>query len=75
MHGWGGDWHMWGMWWIWLLVAAVIGVVVWLLARNAARRGPSDSGGESPAQALKRRYARGEIDEQEYQHKLRQLER
>jgi putative membrane protein len=75
MHGWGGDWHMWGMWWFWLLVVAVIGVVIWLLARNAGRRNPGDSGGESPEQTLKQRYARGEIDEQEYQHKLRQLER
>lgn len=76
MH-WNGGWgHMAGMWIGWLLVLVVIVVVVWLVAR-AARTGdrslsrPGES--RSPEQLLKERYARGEIDREEYQRRLADL--
>ncbi len=60
---------MWGMgsMWIWglILVGAVVLVVVML-----ARAGGSQAARESPEAILKRRYARGEIDREEYERRL-----
>ena len=66
MHGW-----MW-LWWV-LVLLVIVAVAIWLLraARSASDR-PRD---QSPEQILKQRFARGEIDEQEYEEKLKQLRR
>ena len=55
---------------VWLLfwAALVIGAV-YLLRRRPTQRDP----GESAAAALAERYARGEIDEDEYRKRLRVL--
>jgi putative membrane protein len=57
-----------------LLVALVIGIVVLLLARSTGRGGMTSGAGTAPhatgpsgaEQVLGERYARGEIDEDEY---------
>jgi putative membrane protein len=52
-----------------LITVIVIGVVVWAIRRNTAAR-------EDPAVAeLKARYARGEIDQAEFEVRLRSLTR
>ncbi len=68
---WGvGAWgHMagWGWWMLagWLLTVALIGAVVWALV--AAGRGwRSPRGDERAAEILAERFARGEIDADEY---------
>lgn len=76
MHWMDGWWHMAGMWIGWLLVLIVIVAVVWLVVRAASDRGRS--GGPpgdvaSPEQILKQRYARGEIDREEYERRLADL--
>ena len=55
------------LWWI-LIIVGIVALVKWLL-------GPSlGHGGSSQAlDILKERYARGEIDEQEYRKKLQDL--
>jgi putative membrane protein len=64
--GWnGGPWI--GLAWILVWAALVIGVV--FLFRRRAPRGPGRSG----EAALGERYARGEIDEDEYRKRLRVL--
>jgi putative membrane protein len=70
---WDPGWHMgWmGLWWIFLLV--IIVAVVWAFAR-AGLPGQA-GGGESPELILKRRYARGEIDREEYDRRLQDLRR
>lgn len=77
MSGWGGG----GMgvlsgglfmliFWIVLIVGAVVGVR-WLLSQG--RGGPAPGGGETPLDILRTRYARGEIDREEFEMKKRDL--
>lgn len=60
------------MWLFWLMVIAAI-VVVIMSAINT-----KSSGGlkveDSPIEILKRRYARGEIDEEEFTRRRKQIE-
>ena len=69
-----GGW--WGMGlamlaWVLLLVIAVT-LTVWLVNRNAPRHQP---GGDSAEEVLRRRYAAGEIDAEEYDRRLSVLRR
>lgn len=75
--GWGhmGSWG-WGMAIFgWLFMAAIVGLMVWLII--SLTRGPGGSrGGESKALALlDERYAQGEISRDEYLERKRDLER
>ena len=69
----GDDWggHPW--WPLWLLFwAAVIGTVVWLVVRRRDRRGdPFDRARE----ILAERYARDELNPEEYRKRLDELRR
>jgi putative membrane protein len=65
--GWsGGPWI--GMVWLLFWAALVLGAVFLI------RRPPTAHPGDSAAQALAERYARGEIDEDEYRKRLRVLQ-
>ena len=57
------------MWLIWILLIVAIVVMV-----KAWSGGSSGSRDESPMEILKKRYARGEIDEEEFEHRRRELE-
>lgn len=63
-------------WWMvlwWLAGIVVLIVLVTAIARaSGGRASPVD---DSPEQILKRRYARGEIDREEYQRRLEDLRR
>ncbi|MDA8122849.1 MAG: SHOCT domain-containing protein [Deltaproteobacteria bacterium] len=71
MYNWQGTWHMGGVWMVlwWIAGVAVVAAVIWLLASRPRNGPPMDN--DSPETILKRRYARGEIDRDEY---LRRLE-
>jgi putative membrane protein len=79
MNNWGGMGA--GGWLIILLVivvaAAVVVAIVFLvrgLGTGGTAAAPPQTGvGESPQEVLKRRYAAGEIDREEYEQKLRDL--
>ena len=64
-----GSWPMMGMGLFWiLLIALVIVVIVWAVrvGSGSSRAGPpSEPRGESPEEALKRRYAGGDISREE----------
>jgi putative membrane protein len=63
-------------WWMavwWILGLAVMVLLVWIVARAAA--GPVERADDSPEQILKRRYARGEIDREEYDRRLTDIRR
>lgn len=69
MHGWG-----WGFGILaalfWLAVLVLVCVLIWRLLADRRRDG---TGRESPMEILERRYARGEIDRQEFEEKKRDL--
>jgi putative membrane protein len=64
-----GGWMV--LWWAFGI--AVLVLLVWTMTRAAG--GFSPGGGETPEQILKRRYARGEIERDEYQRRLEDLRR
>lgn len=71
--GWtGGGWMGGGMWVFWILLI----VVVVVLIKALAGRGPGSptEQHESPLEILKTRYARGEINEEEFERRRRELE-
>jgi putative membrane protein len=71
--GWGYGWPMgWFMIWWCPLAFGIVGIAVWVAARTVAgsRMAPS---GESPETVLKRRYATGEIDKEEFERRLTDL--
>lgn len=87
-HGgpWGHGWHGatgGGWWWIawpigWTVFLALLGVGVWLIIRATARNRPATmayapSPTENARRILGERFARGEIDEEEYRNRLGEL--
>ncbi len=79
-HMWGD--HMGGGWMVfwWLLGLAVVAVVVWAAIRLANRppqppSAPPRDRRESAEEILERRYARGEIDREQYREMRDELRR
>lgn len=72
MHDGWGWWMMFG--WIWM--AIIVALVVWAVAAVTTRRDDTRAGGEPTAlEILERRYARGEIDHEEFEERRRRLAR
>lgn len=59
-----------GLWWIGGLALLVL--LVWAIVR-AAGSSAAPRGEDSPEAILKRRYARGEVDREEYERRLTDL--
>jgi putative membrane protein len=68
-----GGMAMWSLAGVMLLVMAVLGVL-WVVQHVRDRRGP-DRGEATPEEILRRRYAAGEIDEEEYGRRRGELDR
>lgn len=65
-----------GYGWIWMVVvwAAVIGGVIWAVTQLSARNGtPGRSDHSDARRILDERFARGEIDEDEYRRRRDEL--
>lgn len=77
-YGWAGNGMFWGMGWFsmlafWgLVLVAVVLVARWLAGPEGAS-GPGDGRVETPLEALAKRYARGEIDREEFETRKRDL--
>ena len=56
------------LFWILVILGAIV-LVKWLLEKEKRTSG----GGEDPLEILKRRYAKGEIDREEFEQKKRDL--
>lgn len=69
MHG------FWGMGWGWIIGLILLVLIIWMVARMGGRSNhPSGtSRGATPLDILKERYARGEIDKEEYERRKRDL--
>lgn len=63
----GGGWMM--FFW-WFLIIAVILIAIYAL-KSSVKRSSSDS--DSPLDILKKRYARGEIDKEEFEKRKQEL--
>ena len=68
----GGDHMDDGWWWVMgigflILLAALVGAVALLVARHSSPT--STAGGREPEDALAQRYARGEIDDEEFRRR------
>lgn len=66
-----GD-HMGWMWLWWIVGLGIFVFLVWAVAR-AAGSVAAPRGEDAPDMILKRRYARGEIDHDEYERRLTDL--
>ncbi|HSM32236.1 MAG TPA: SHOCT domain-containing protein [Woeseiaceae bacterium] len=62
-----------GMWFFWILGIALVVLVAWGVARPSSGRAAGKR--ESAEERLKRRYAEGEIDKEEYEDRLKDLRR
>lgn len=69
-------WNGWS-WWGWLLMTLSMlgfwGLVIWGIVALFRRSGDSRHDRPDPQRLLAERFARGEIDEQEYQRRLQTL--
>ncbi|HXK32882.1 MAG TPA: SHOCT domain-containing protein [Dehalococcoidia bacterium] len=72
-------WEMhdgWGWWMVfgWVWMALLIALVVWAVVAVTSREGSAQGRGEGDAlEILRRRYARGEIDEEEFEQRRQRL--
>lgn len=64
--GWGINDYGFGGLLMWILLAILVVIVVYLAFRQQGT-GRSDTPSETPLEILKRRYAKGEISEEEYE--------
>jgi len=64
-------------WWmvLWWMAGIVVLVLLVRLVVAGSARGFSPRSDETPEQILKRRYAKGEIEREEYQRRLEDLRR
>jgi putative membrane protein len=74
-----GNWgHMMGYGYgggfMWLIVLVLVGVVIYLLLQVSKSKGSDGSIIETPLDILKKRYAKGEIDKEEFDRKKKDLE-
>lgn len=73
MGGWGWGFGILGML-FWLALIVLVVVLVWRLMERGGRDGSRyDGGRETPLEILKKRYARGEIDKEEFERVKRDL--
>ena len=65
--------HGWGMGWWWIIGLIVLIVVIWLVIKAVNQRGAGRTSEKSSLDILKDRYARGEIDEEEFEKRKKDL--
>lgn len=69
MHG--SDWFMGGMWLFWLVIlVGLVLLVRWVAVTGRTQPEPKKDSAED---ILKQRYARGEIEREEYEQKMQDL--
>ena len=74
-----GNWnHMMGYGYgggfMWLIVLVLVGAVIYFLLQASKSKGSAVSTTETPLDILKKRYAKGEIDKEEFDRKKEDLE-
>ncbi len=72
MYGYGGHGYGWHTWWMWSWPVLLLGFVVWVVW-VMSRRPQGARYEESAEDLLRRRYAAGEIDDEEFRRCREQL--
>ena len=70
MYGYGGVFMM--LLWI-LLIVGIVLLIVWLTRQSGVRNGKGNNSDETAMDILKKRYAKGEIDKEEFERMKREL--
>jgi putative membrane protein len=66
--------HGWGMGWWWIIGLIVIVAVFWMITKGVNQiKSPDKDSGKSALDILKERYAKGEIDKQEFEERKKDL--
>jgi putative membrane protein len=71
--GWG--WNGWFMGWMGLFWFGLLVVIIWALFSSSRRGSAPPPHRETPEEILKRRYASGEINQEQYHRMLEELRR
>ncbi len=69
------DWHVFGGGIMWLFWIVILGLLVWFVVALSRRPGGPGEDRKSAREILDERYARGEIDREEYEQKRTDLDR
>lgn len=59
---------------MWLIVLVLVGVVIYFVVQVSKMKGSAGSAKETPLDILNKRYAKGEIDKEEFNRKKKDLE-
>lgn len=59
---------------MWLIVLVLVGVVIYFMLHVSKSKSSGGSIIETPSDILKKRYAKGEIDKEEFERKKKDLE-
>lgn len=73
MQGYGGMGMGFGMIWFWIIGIAFLVLIIWLITRSQNQNAANNQY-KSAIEILKERYARGEIDKEEFEEKKSQLQ-
>jgi putative membrane protein len=71
MDGYGG--HGWVMGWWWIIGIVIVVAVVWVVVKGLNQNSTNQGIGKSALDILKERYAKGEIDKQEFEERKKDL--
>lgn len=74
MDGWGSGYGMFFMGLFWLIILALIITLIWFLIKKGSNS-PQQSSEENPREILDKRYARGEIDDEQYRQMKKEINR
>ena len=59
---------------VWLIVVVIVGVAIYFFLQKSKSNGSEGSIIEEPLDVLKKRYAKGEIDKEEFERRKKDLE-
>lgn len=70
------NWGMNGMWMNWIFWLVIIGLIIWLILTSGKRNYPEKNipfDNETPLDILKKRYAKGEINKEQFEQMRKDL--
>ncbi|MFP4469309.1 MAG: SHOCT domain-containing protein [Bacteroidota bacterium] len=70
----GSSHHFWGMGWGWIIGLIITGVIIWIIVKAVNKTSPEVTKSDKSAlDILKERYARGEIDREEFEERKKSI--